>query len=101
MADNAMLDLGCESIGMNEIVAIGVGNQSTTIVAKKLREKFPKESIQEIDDNIQLWYDSIVDEELKVSTKMAAKKLFDLGFGRSEMRMKKGRASPLAQHGVV
>ena len=37
MSANTMLDLGCEAFGMNEIVAIGVGDLRTKLIAKVLR----------------------------------------------------------------
>ena len=63
MAENTMLDLGCEAIGMNEIVSIGSGNTRTKLIAQKLREIYPKETVQQLDDKIQIWYDSLLDED--------------------------------------
>lgn len=101
MAENTMLDLGCEAIGMNEIVSIGVGDVRTKLIAKILRELYPKETVQQLDDQIQIWYDSLLNEDYEVTTKAAATKLFALGFGRSEMRVKKGRASPIGPGGII
>ena len=62
---------------------------------------FPTETIQELDGNIQKWYDNLVDQDFVVTTKAAAYKLFTLGFVRSEMRMKKGKSSQLWPDGIM
>ena len=87
MIDSTMLDLGCESMGMNEIVSIGVGDPRTNTISHKLKEILPSIPQSELEDNIQEWYDSLVDDEFTVSTKAAASKLITLGFARSDFEV--------------
>ena len=43
--DIAIGMIECEAIGMNEIVSIGVGDVRTKLIAKILRELYPKETV--------------------------------------------------------
>ena len=82
MIKSTMQELGCESLGMNEIVSIGVGDWRRNDIAKTLIKQLPDIPLREVDDHILNWYDSIMDKKYKVYTKAAASKLTNLGFSQ-------------------